>query len=123
MVEMDVSMVKFANVNLDSVGYFQTTNFTHLHQMSNLIDYIRSVYQNLGKDMRLMTLPQDGTPLHISMIEYFTRLRDDIPQHAKRTCFEEMTVFTCSHSWVKREVKRDREWDRSDGGRGEDCSR
>jgi hypothetical protein len=75
------------------VRYFQTTDFTHLHQMSNLIDYIRSVYQNLGKDMRLMTLPQDGTPLHISMIEYFTRLRDDIPQHAKLTCFEEMTVF------------------------------
>ena len=93
MVEMDVSMVKFANVNVDSVGYFQTTNFTHLHQMSNLIDYIRSVYQNLGKDTRLMTLPPDGTPLHISMIEYFTRFRDDILQRAKLTCFEELTVF------------------------------
>ncbi len=30
-VEMDVSMVKFANVNVDSVHYFQTTDFTHLH--------------------------------------------------------------------------------------------
>ena len=61
--------------------------------MSNLIDYIRSVYRNLGRDTRLMTLPQDGTPLHISMIEYFTRFRDDILQHAKLTCFEELTVF------------------------------
>jgi hypothetical protein len=54
---------------------------------------IRSVYRNLGKDTKLMTLPQDGTPLHISMIEYFTRFRDDILQHAKPTCFEELTVF------------------------------
>ena len=38
LVKMDVSMAKFANVNVDSVRYFQTTNFTHLHQMSNLID-------------------------------------------------------------------------------------
>jgi hypothetical protein len=38
-VEMDVSMAKFANVNVDSVRYFQTTDFTHLHRMSNLIDY------------------------------------------------------------------------------------
>ena len=38
-------------------------------------------------------LPQDGTPLHISMIEYFTRFRDDILQRAKLTCFEELTVF------------------------------
>ncbi len=93
LVEMDVSMAKFANVNVDSVRYFQTTDFTHLHQMSNLIDYIRSVYRNLGRDMRLMTLPQDGTPLRISMIEYFTRFRDDILQRAKLTCFEELTVF------------------------------
>jgi hypothetical protein len=83
MVEMDVSMVKFANVNVDSVHYFQTTDFTHFHRMSNLIDYIRSVYRDLGKD----------TPLHISMIEYFTRFRDDILQCAKLTCFDELTVF------------------------------
>jgi hypothetical protein len=93
LVEMDVSMAKFANVNVDSVRYFQTTDFTHLHQMSNLIDYIRSVYQDLGKDTRLMMLPQDGILLHISMIEYFTRFRDDILQHAKQTCFNELTVF------------------------------
>jgi len=31
LVEMDVSMAKFANVNVDSVRYFQTTDFTHLH--------------------------------------------------------------------------------------------
>ncbi len=68
-------MAKFANVNVDSVRYFQTTDFTHLHRMSNLIDYIRSVYRDLGKDTRLMTLPQDGTLLHISMIEYFTKFR------------------------------------------------
>jgi hypothetical protein len=90
---MNVSMAKFANVNVGSVRYFQTTDFTHLHRMSNLIDYIRSVYQDLGKDTRLMTLPQDGTPLHISMIEYFTRFRDDILQCAKLTCFDELTVF------------------------------
>ena len=83
-------MAKFANVNVDSVRYFQTTDFTHLHRMSNLIDYIRSVYRNLGRDTRLMTLPQDGT---ISMIEYFTRFRDDILQRARLTCFEELTVF------------------------------
>ena len=93
LVEMDVSMAKFANVNVDFVHYFQTTDFTHLHRMSNLIDYIRSVYRDLGKDTRLMMLPQDGTPLHISMIEYFTRFRDDILQHAKQTCFDELTVF------------------------------
>jgi hypothetical protein len=81
------------NVNVDSVRYFQTADFTHLHGMSNLIDYIRSVYRNLGRDTRLMTLPQDGTPMHISMIEYFTRFRDDILQRAKLTCFEELTVF------------------------------
>ena len=38
-------------------------------------------------------LPQDGTPLHISMIEYFTRFRDDILQNAKPTCFKALTVF------------------------------
>ena len=38
-------------------------------------------------------LPQEGIPVHISMIEYFTRFRDDILQHAKPTCFEELTVF------------------------------
>jgi hypothetical protein len=27
------------------------------------------------------------------MIEYFTRFRDDILQHEKPTCFEELTVF------------------------------
>jgi hypothetical protein len=27
------------------------------------------------------------------MIEYFTRFRDDILQHAKQTCFDELTVF------------------------------
>jgi hypothetical protein len=31
LVEMDVSMAKFANVNVVSVCYFQTTHFTHLH--------------------------------------------------------------------------------------------
>jgi hypothetical protein len=93
LVEMNVSMAKFANVNVDSVRYFQTTNFAHLHRMSNLIDYIRSVYHDLGKDTRLMMLPQNGTPLHITMIEYFTRFRDDILQHAKQTCFDELTVF------------------------------
>jgi hypothetical protein len=31
LVEIDVSMAKFANVNVDSVRYFQTTDFTHLH--------------------------------------------------------------------------------------------
>jgi hypothetical protein len=61
--------------------------------MSNLIDYIRSAYRNLGRDTRLMSLPQDDTPLHISMIEYFTRFRDDILQRVKLTCFEELTVF------------------------------
>jgi hypothetical protein len=50
LVEMDVSMAKFANVNVESVRYFQTTDFTHLHQMINLIEYIRSVYRNLGND-------------------------------------------------------------------------
>ena len=93
LVDMDVSMAKFANVNVDLVHYFQTTDFTHLHLMSNLIDYIRSVYRNLGKDTRLITLPQNGTPLHISMIEYFTKFRDDILQRAKLTCFDEVTVF------------------------------
>jgi len=76
LVDMDVSMAKFANVNVDLVHYFQTTDFTHLHRMSNLIDYIRSVYRNLGKDTRLIKqLQQNGTPLHISMIEYFTKFR------------------------------------------------
>ena len=93
LVEMDVSMAKFANVNVDSVRYFQTTDFTHLHQMSNLVDYIRSVYRNLGKDTKLMMLPQDRIPVNISMIEYFTGFRDVILQHAKPTCFEELTVI------------------------------
>ena len=44
LVKIDVAMAKFANVNVDSVRYFQTTDFTHLHRMHNLIDYIRSVY-------------------------------------------------------------------------------
>jgi hypothetical protein len=85
LVKMDVSMAKFVNVNVDSMRFFQTADFTHLHQMNNLIDYIRSVYPNLGKDTKLMTLPQDGIPVHISMIKYFTRFRDDILQHAKPT--------------------------------------
>jgi hypothetical protein len=60
-------------LHVDSVHYFQTTDFTHLHRMSNLIEYITSVYGNLGKDTKLMTLPQDGNPVHIMMIKYFTR--------------------------------------------------
>jgi hypothetical protein len=40
-----------------------------------------------------MTLPQDGIPVHILMIKYFTRFRDDILQHAKPTRFEELTLF------------------------------
>ena len=44
LVKMDVSMAKFVNVNVDSMRFFQTADFTHLHQMNNLIDYIRSVY-------------------------------------------------------------------------------
>ena len=43
LVEMD-AMAKFANVNVDSVRYSQTTDFIHLRQMRDLIDYIRSVY-------------------------------------------------------------------------------
>ena len=31
LVKMDVFMAKFADVNVDSVHYFQTTDFTHLH--------------------------------------------------------------------------------------------
>jgi hypothetical protein len=92
LVEMDVSMAKFANVNVEYVRYFQTTDFTHLHRMSNLIEYTRLVYQTHGKDTRLMTLPQHGIPVHISMIKYFTRFRDDILQCAKLTCFEDITV-------------------------------
>ena len=53
---------------------------------------------------RLMTLPQEGIPVHKSMIEYFTRFRDDILQHAKPTCFEELTVFHLL-SWVKRDTR------------------
>ena len=44
LVKMDASMAKFANVNVDFLHYFQTTDFTHLHQMSNLIEYMRSLY-------------------------------------------------------------------------------
>ena len=92
-------MAKFANVH--SVRYFQTTEFTHLHRMSNLIDYIRSMYQNCGKDTRLMTLPQDGARVHISIINYFTRFSNDILQHTidfkkiipKPTCSKVLPVF------------------------------
>ena len=50
--------------------------------------------------MILKTLPQDGPPEHTSMINYFTRFRDDILQHtidsnkiiAKPTCLDELTV-------------------------------
>jgi hypothetical protein len=90
---MDNAVMQSQGNLLRGVNYFQTTDFTHLHRMSNLIDYIRSVYRIHGRDTRLMTLSQDGTPLHISMIEYFTRFRDDILQRAKLTCFEELTVF------------------------------
>jgi hypothetical protein len=93
LAKMDNAVMQSQGNLLRGVNYFQTTDFTHLHRMSNVIDYIRSVYRNLGRDTRLMTLPQDGTPLHISMIEYFTRFRDDILQRAKLTCFEELTVF------------------------------
>ena len=57
-------------LHVDLVHYFQTTDINHLHRMSNLIEYIRSVYGNLGKDTKLMTLPQDGIPVHIMMIKY-----------------------------------------------------
>jgi hypothetical protein len=40
-----------------------------------------------------MTLPQDGTPLRNSVIEYFTRFKDDILQRAKSTSYEDLTVF------------------------------
>ena len=81
--------------------YFQTTDFTHLHQMSGLIEYIRIVYRIRGKDTTLMTLPQYGAPVHISMINYFAKYRDDILQHtfgskkiiATPTCLEELTVY------------------------------
>ena len=130
LVDMDVSMAKFANVNVDLVHYFQTTDFTHLHLMSNLIDYIRSVYRNLGKDTRLITLPQNGTPLHISMIEYFTKFRDDILQRAKLTCFDEVTVFHLLSYMGKKGYENEigamsaeermAEWARGYVGRGKD---
>jgi hypothetical protein len=48
-----------------------------------------------------MTLPQYGTPVHISMINYFAKYRDGILQHtigskkiiATPTCLEELTVY------------------------------
>ena len=130
LVDMDVSMAKFANVNVDLVHHFQTTDFTHLHLMSNLIDYIRSVYRNLGKDTRLITLPQNGTPLHISMIEYFTKFRDDILQRAKLTCFDEVTVFHLLSYMGKKGYENEigamsaeermAEWARGYVGRGKD---
>ena len=73
--------------------------------MSNLIDYIRGVYRDRRKDTRLMMLPQDGTPLHISMIEYFARFRDDILQRAKQTCFDELTVFHLLSYMGKRDMR------------------
>jgi hypothetical protein len=75
LAKMDNAVMQSQGNLLRGVNYFQTTDFTHLHRMSILIDY------------------QDGTPLHISMIEYFTRFRDDILQRAKLTCYEELTVF------------------------------
>jgi len=99
LVEMDVSVAKFVNIN--SGHYFRTTDSIHLHRISNLIDYIWGVYRSSGKDTRLMTMSQDGLSMHISMIIYFTRFRDDILQHTidsneiieKPTCFKEVTVF------------------------------
>jgi hypothetical protein len=41
---------------------FTVCNFQTTGLVDDLVDYIRSVYRNLGKDTRLMTLPQDGTP-------------------------------------------------------------
>jgi hypothetical protein len=73
LIEIGNSMASFAK--FEFFHYFQTSDFTHLHQMSGLIDYIRSLYQICDKNTRLMTLPQDGPPEHISMINYFTRLR------------------------------------------------
>ena len=49
LVEMDVSMAKFANINVDSVRYFQTTDFTHLHRMSNLM-YVSKSWQRYEID-------------------------------------------------------------------------
>ena len=78
-----------------------------------------------------MMPPQDGTPVHISMINYFTRFSDNILQHtidfkkiiAKPTCFKELTVFSLAlvHGGG-REHKRICKWDLSDAGQGEDSS-
>ena len=91
-LHMDSAVAEF--LGFYECSYFRETDFpVQYFQTTDFIDYIRSVNRNLGKDTRFMMLPQDGTPLHISMIEYFTRFRDDILQHAKPTCFEDLTVF------------------------------
>ena len=83
---MDSAVTKLLGAE-ENCTYFQDTDFIELHFGSgeDLIEYIRSVYQTHGKDTKMMTLP-------ISMIEYFTRFRDDILQCAKLTCFEDITV-------------------------------
>jgi hypothetical protein len=80
---MDLAVTKFLGVE-KKCTYFQDTDFT-FGRGEDLIGYIRSVYRTHGKDTKMMTLP-------ISMIEYFTRFRDDILQCAKLTCFEDITV-------------------------------
>jgi hypothetical protein len=59
-VHMDSSVAEFLGVY--KCSYFGETDFSMCYfQTTDFVDYIRSVYQNLGKDTRLMTLPQDGT--------------------------------------------------------------
>jgi hypothetical protein len=87
-LHMDSAVAEFLGVNKCSYFCnFETTT------SRDFINYIRSLYRDLGKDTRLMTLPQDGTTLRNSMIVYFTTYKDDILQSAKSTGLADLTVF------------------------------
>ena len=87
-LRMDSAVAEFLGVY--ECSYFRNFQTT---KSGVFINYIRSLYRDLGKDTRLMTLPQDGTLLRNSVIEYFTKYKDDILQCAKSTGYEDLTVF------------------------------
>jgi hypothetical protein len=96
-IEMDNSMANFAKV--DSVHYFQTTDFTQLHRTRCLTDCIRCSFPICGKKMTLMLLPEDGPVEHVLIIspvqgQHLQHTIDSKSIIAKPTCFKEITVFT-----------------------------
>jgi hypothetical protein len=83
---MDNAVMQSQGNLLSCVDYFQW-RWSHfrpaaIDKMKNLINYITRMDIEYKLNTRLDMLTQDGSPGHIHVINYFTKYRDEIFQHA-----------------------------------------